>query len=58
MNIHHLEIEPKISTLGAVAYIILASIGYIAAISAVLAVFLGGLLVQKFGGKPTKVMVL
>ena len=43
---------------GAVAYIILASIGYIAAISAVLAVFLGGLLFQKFGGKPTKVMVL
>lgn len=43
---------------GAVAYIILASFGYIAAISAVLAVFLGGLLFQKFGGKPTKVMVL
>lgn len=43
---------------GAVAYFILASFGYIAAISAVLAVFLGGLLFQKFGGKPTKVMVL
>ena len=40
---------------GAVAYIILASIGYIAAISAVLAVFLGNYFYVKFGGKANNV---
>lgn len=43
---------------GTIGYIILANFGVIGAISAFLAVFLGGLLFQKFGGKPTKVMVL
>ena len=40
---------------GAVAYFILASFGYIAAISAVLAVFLGNYFYVKFGGKANNV---
>lgn len=43
---------------GAIGYFILANFGVIGAISGILAVYLGALLFKKFGGKPTKVMVL
>ena len=46
------------SLIGAVSYIIFFFIGFVSAISALLASFLGTIFYKKFGGKPNKLMIV
>lgn len=46
------------AVVGCVSYVIFYLLGFISTISAIISIFLGGLLYRKFGGKPNFIMII